>query len=1300
VRKFAKILLYCAAGLLVLVLALMLGVKLALDRVPEYQEQLKAWVHQQIGLHIRFAHVAPSLRWSGPELYFDQLELRSKDDKRVLARAAGGRIGTDIWQLVRSGKLLAGRVELDSPEISITRLGPDSFALASEIELRDSGAPNSALSLDDLPAGNLIIRNGRLVVQRWNEALPELVLDGVNIGLRREGDHASLSFGARLPARLGGVLDLVATAQGLRDPDTVVWSVELSPKNVEFPGWRLLLPEYLGNLSAGKGVFQLKASGQGLNLARADLDFAAEGVVTHLGDGTSTKFDEISGVMSLTHVADRWSLYGRRLSALRAGVKDPIAQFDVTWRAAAGGLLELHAGANYLRAETLLPLTGLLPQKDLRERLAQVAPSGEWFDARLDLERADVADPWQMLVNAKFRDFGFAAVGRAPGLRGLTGEIVGNQSGGHVNLEIKSGHFVWPLQFAQPVDIDSAKANFYWNRTPDALLIATPGISVKNADAQLSALLALQLPSNGDSPQITLVSHLDNGVVAKARNYLPRAQIAPKTLEWLDQALVAGRMPHAEVLLQGPLLHFPFRDGSGIFLARATLEGLTLDYQPGWPQLEALAGRVEFRNEGMSAQLSGGSAGGVKLETGDAQFPDFKTGELTIHAAAAGDADAALQFLRATPLDASSGNVFSGVEAAGQLKSKIELFLPFKDFESRRVLVQGHADGASLRRPGLPLLATEIKGDFEIDGAQLARADLRGRLLGGAFRAVARSPKARPLTRTQIDLRGSLTGEALRTALGLPAGSVIQGLSDWHAVVKLAPEPARERSVHVSGSLAGLDMRLPQPLAKPYGTPMPSWLEIQWPSAGGTRVNLGLGSILHAVFALAPGADGGDSQLTRAAIQFGEGDPTFSDAQIVNVGGSLSRVDLTGWLRTLSPDSNAKPLSYYLRSAKLSIGEVDFIGLPFRSVALELAANPDRWHLNVDGPNLSGTISMPIASDSTDPWELHFDRVKIDDETPITPASAAGIGAANGAASPPAGAIDAPTEVGAVSPRAVPAMHFAASQFSWDGREFGNLTATLAKHDDGVSLDQLTASNPSFTVTAHGEWRGKEAGLGHIQGSLVSNDVQTTLAQLGYAGVISAKTGQVDFDLHWQGAPTADALRDTTGHVKVALDKGQLLSVKPGAGRVLGLASIAALPRRLFGDFSDVTDKGLAFDTARGDFDFRGGSAYTDNVLIKGPAAEIGLIGWIGLKNKDYDQTAVVTGNISSTLPIASLAGGPVVAAAVLLFTQVFKQPLNGLSRAYYRITGGWDNPTIERIKNAGAAAASAEVPKGTSSTR
>jgi hypothetical protein len=45
-----------------------------------------------------------------------------------------------------------------------------------------------------------------------------------------------------------------------------------------------------------------------------------------------------------------------------------------------------------------------------------------------------------------------------------------------------------------------------------------------------------------------------------------------------------------------------------------------------------------------------------------------------------------------------SGNAFSGVEASGPLAGKIELFLPFKDFASRRILV--HAKPTAPRSIG------------------------------------------------------------------------------------------------------------------------------------------------------------------------------------------------------------------------------------------------------------------------------------------------------------------------------------------------------------------------------------------------------------------------------------------------------------------------------------------------------------------------------------------------------------------------------------------------------------------------
>ena len=152
-RRTLKVLLVIAAGFAALTLLLMLALKLALDRAPQYQAQIKDWVYRRTGYQIAFAHVWPAFRWYGPELYFDALELRSPDGRGVLARAGGGRIGADIWQLLQNGKLFALRVELDAPTIAIQRLGPSRFALGSEVIWSGEPGSLSRLALNDLPRG-------------------------------------------------------------------------------------------------------------------------------------------------------------------------------------------------------------------------------------------------------------------------------------------------------------------------------------------------------------------------------------------------------------------------------------------------------------------------------------------------------------------------------------------------------------------------------------------------------------------------------------------------------------------------------------------------------------------------------------------------------------------------------------------------------------------------------------------------------------------------------------------------------------------------------------------------------------------------------------------------------------------------------------------------------------------------------------------------------------------------------------------------------------------------------------------
>jgi uncharacterized protein (TIGR02099 family) len=1252
---------------------LLLGVKLALDRAPHYQSELKDWIFAQTGYHIDFAHVSPALRWYGPELYFDGLELRSKDGQRLLARAEGGRVAIDIRQLLRSGRFLAGRVQLDSPDIVITRLGPDRFAIAAEIQVGGDAAARTALRADDLPSGTFAVRHATFTMRDWNAELPALVVQDVSIDLRHESDGIGLVLAGQLPPALGGLVSARARIQGHGELSTLAWEGLALLRDVSLAGWRRLLPDYLPGLDAGTATLDISAEGHGMTLARAGLDFTANGVSTRLAEGPAAKFDEMSGVLALAHEGARWSISGRRVRAMR---RDPESAFDVSWHRSSEGLLDVQARASYLRIDTLLPLAGILPQPAVREKIREIAPTGEWIDSSLTLARDTVSEPWRMQVRAQFRNAGFAPLGHAPGLRGLSGSLAGDEGGGHVFIDSNDAVFAWPAQFPQPLELEVCEAKLYWQRSANELLVASPGWRFKTRDAEVHGLVAWRQSNEDSSPVLTLAGSVDNGNVANARNYFPRGLLAAPVLVWLNRAFVAGHLSHADAVIQGPVWNYPFRDGSGLFLVRASIEGMTLDYGNGWPAAENVTALAEFRNEGLAVHMTSGRLGDIK-GSAEARFADFKTGELRVKAGARGEAAAAISYLRATPLDAMAAHAFSDVEAAGTLEANVDLFLPFRDFEHRRVLVHGQLDAARVNKKGSSIVATDVGGDFDVDNAQVVHADIHGRVLGGSFQMQARVPRNRPATRTQLELRGSLSAAAVRDAFGVPAAIDIRGETDWRAVLKMAPEPAREHSLRFSSTLAGLDMKLPAPLNKTPATPLPSWLEIQWPASGGPQGRFALGSVAGGSYVLESDANG--TRLAHASINFGTEQPAAGDSQILNVGGSVERVDLAGWLRLGGTDKNAKPLSYYLRGASMHVGELDYLGLAFRDIGLNLTTSDAGLHIGVSGSEVSGSISIPDAGNLSAPWNLQFDRLKFE--------VAGGDVADDEERAPAAGS-------GSANPRGVPALEFHAAQLVWGERSIGDVRATLTKVDDGIRLKSLAVAAPGFTVNAAGDWRGKDAGAAHLSGAIASTDVQSTLSDLGYAAVIQAKAGRMDFDLSWLGAPTAAALADAAGHVQMTLDKGQVTGLKPGAGRVLGLTSLAALPRRLSLDFSDLTDKGLAFDTIRGDFKLRDGNAYTDNVLLKGPAAEIGLIGTVGLKNKDYDQTAVVTGNLTSTLPVAALVGGPVVAGAVLLFTQVFKQPLKGLARGYYRITGPWDSPNVERIKSADAAAATAEAPK------
>ena len=150
------------------------------------------------------------------------------------------------------------------------------------------------------------------------------------------------------------------------------------------------------------------------------------------------------------------------------------------------------------------------------------------------------------------------------------------------------------------------------------------------------------------------------------------------------------------------------------------------------------------------------------------------------------------------------------------------------------------------------------------------------------------------------------------------------------------------------------------------------------------------------------------------------------------------------------------------------------------------------------------------------------------------------------------------------------------------------------------------------------------------------------------------------------------------------IEKGQFLDIDPSAGRLFGLLSIQTLPRRLLLDFSDIFGKGLTFDSIEGGFEITDGNAYTNDLYMRGPSADITVTGRTGLADKDYDQVVTVTPQIANSLPVASALFGPVgigVGAVIYLFNSL-NDNIDKLLRYQYTITGHWDKPVIKKVKD------------------
>lgn len=1253
-RMLLRRLLLTAAGC-VIVLALALGAfRLLLTQLPSYQDELKQWVAAELGLSLKFAAVDARLSLRGPELTFHDAGIAASNAEGPFLFATRAAITVDPWRFLLERELTVSALTLDGTRVTIVRGVDGTF----RIQGAPVGGGFQAGLEARIPLEVEVAARDSEVLYVDEPSQDEWQFTNVSVALARTAERVNLALRARPPAALAerAVLSVEGELNaGSSRPDR--WRTSSSLRAADIGALARMAPVLDLDGLEGRGDVSFRLDWEDGGPVRAMGEVALERVVVP-GAADGDSYDRLATRFRWT--ADGPAGWRLSLSDLELGRNGRAwpggGRVNVELGHAGGRLERVVMQSDFLRVEDLAPLASILPDSELLARWSALAPTGELRELILSLERS--GGDWDYDFSGRFDELGFSAAAGLPGLEGLSGAMRADARGGLIELASRNVVFDWPRVFRDTLPADRFDGVVVWRFGRDVVRLVGDNLVLDTLGARVDSDLELTVPLDGGSPRLDFESDVGAFDMLSAKRFLPTKIMPAAVVRWLDDALDGGRVDTASLSFYGALASFPFDDGDGQLRVVAEVTDAELDFVADWPAAADLDGTIEFLNASFNARGSGRVLGNMSRNVG-VGIADLRDPTLTVAATTRGDLTEVASFLKSAPLIARRlGPGYERVHALGGTgEIDFELALPLLDFEAYRLSGRLDIEDGVLAFDGFPPAASEINGRFEVRDSVVTADTIEAIFLDGPVTARV-EPATASGYRATLSLDGETTVTAVMRSFDLPFGERVAGQTRWqgrfHIPAITGDELDAAVRISVASNLSGVALKFPAPFAKAPGEPSNLELEFVFPGDDGLRLSGHLGASRH--FALDLGRVAGAYRLRRGALRFGGEQASLSDSAGLSVRGSLPRLDLSAWLALAGgatlPD--AGPLAV---DTELELAELFAFGQRLGTSRFSARRGDDAWRVEIDSEAVAGVIDIPFRLDSRPQITADMTRLY------LSGGDGDGIGAD-------------------IDPRRLPGLSVEADEFGLGTRFVGAARAEIRPDPLGLRLVSFDSSNEHLSIIGSGSWLWQAPeGTTRLAMSLSSTDVAATLDTLGFDPAIEGEVADVTASVHWPGPPSARWLDHVSGDVALRVETGSMLDLEPGAGRVVGLMSILALPRRLALDFRDVFNKGLVFDEIAGDFSLVDGNAYTDNLKLTGPGAEIGVVGRTGLRDQDYEQQAIVTAEPGNILPtVGGLLGGPGVGAALLIFTRIFKEPLRGIGQAAYCIKGTWEEPTVERL--------------------
>ncbi|HVF65645.1 MAG TPA: YhdP family protein [Casimicrobiaceae bacterium] len=1009
----------------------------------------------------------------------------------------------------------------------------------------------------------------------------------------------------------------------------------------------------------------------------ADLELA-DVRTTLASDLETLDLSRLAGRVTWKREEARHALSGRGLTLAEVagaaiGPIDVEVRFDV---APNGAILSGRASSTRL---DLRPLSGLASQLPLPSRvrndLALHSPQGTVVDAEYAWTGPLVA-PTTFRTHGRFTDLGVNAHDALPGFKGLSGRFDASDRGGTLEVTSRNGVLAMPKVFTEPIALDVAGARVRWDRRGDIVNVRIDEATFANVHVAGAAQGTWRSTAVGPGT-IDLTARLSRAQVKDVHRYLPTA-VHPDIRTWLKFALLAGTSSDARLTLKGDLARFPFADGKdGTFLVTARIAEAAVDYADAWPKVTHVDADLRIEGHLLSIAAARGRMLGAAIGPTTAMIADLSQEypELEVDGEASGPTTEFLRFVSTTPVAAWIDRATEQIVATGDGKLALKFSLPLgKEDPVANVAGSYEFREHRLEVPGAPTL-TQLNGRLEFSERGLIVPSATFQAWGGRATASLKSGDGT----LRVKAEGTATADAVRAELKTPYLDALRGSTDW----KLDLESGRNAATWtMTSTLRGVAIDLPDPLRKSADEAIVLSLRRTPLSRDASRelIEIDYGQVARVVAQRR--VAGAASQVERAVVLLGEsvkrGDLPANGNLALR--GDIAALDLDAWLAVAksheSASASTEPSEPTLASIDIRAGELTVFGRRFDAMTLFAQRAAKDWRLRFDSRQVEGLATWEGASPARANGRLSAQLGRLD----FT-------------------ALRASTreternrpEARQSAPSTWPELDIHAGRFIARAGDLGRME--LAARADGVDwrVTRFSIVNDAGRIDADGTWRpGPRESRTEFDVTVMLDNPPRFLARLGLPDDIIGAAGLIHGRLGWAGSPVDFEHEKLAGQFDVRFGAGQFTKMNPGMGKLLGVLSLQALPRRVALDFRDVFSEGFAFDTVSGSMRIANGILHSDDLVVSGPAAKVTLAGDVDLEAETQRLQVRVQPSLSTVVStgagaaaIVLLAANPLVGAAVgagtLLAQKIMRDPIEQMFSYEYAVSGSWSDPIVER---------------------